>query len=459
MFASLFRWFSVTKNHLFPASKELFISQWREERFIFTDNGEIHNNIVVKGCSPSDYLEILIFKESDRKSVFSIDNNYQPFCCDSRECSRGFLLAQKTDKLTRYISFGTCDNNADQFAAKKKKTKKFDQITFLNNSEPYKINTSDIYTALIANCAEGNISFSGAIEYKSSNALDFRLKCVMNSYIAFFIISLAALIGSYILISKRCPNLSFDHMCILYSYGAYMISSLLNIIFYNIWNLSTIRHHYLLFLAGDAVAVSRAMLAYVVFNTIWQPFEVSKSWIGAFCLILLYPFISDVQGIINVSQIETGNWNLGYGFFSPALFIAIVGMYTAFLFIYYNYTPQDTNTELKKQIYLNLTVTNLLIYIFVALVYTIMRMDYTMWQTKNRYHVGLLFEPIFYFLQNFLTTWYIFKQNELGYESLQENEADKANSLVMNQENEEEEDDEEEQENETLQDLKPMETV
>ena len=86
-------------------------SGYREERFIEIKSGEIQEEIVLHDCTKKQYMEVIVFNESDREKLFPIEQNFQPICCTDKEvnCKKGSIkIAFGHEYYRRYIIRPTC---------------------------------------------------------------------------------------------------------------------------------------------------------------------------------------------------------------------------------------------------------------------------------------------------------------------------------------------------------------
>lgn len=460
----------VSKAHLHGFNDDLFPATWRDERFIYIDNGEIKNQIIVNSCKATDYAEVIIYKETDRKEIFGANNNYQPFCCDSKSCKRGFLIIEgPQEKYSRYIVKGTCNGRTRSSSKRNMKQINATSLTIENINSTYKVNESNIYTALVANCGDGNFTISGSIDFKSSKSLDKRLKHMMYIHIILFLFTTASSLSIYYYSRMKSPLFSFSFFSPLSSLILLGAISLLHIIYYLLWNFNSIQLNFLIFIASIIRSLLQGLLFYSMTRYLRRPYEFPNYSSFIISLLILFLSIISTYSVNKISTVETGNWTLGYGNNFPYLnFFASIVIYSVSLIIYLEYTPDDGNPDAHKDNFVLFTTLNLVLYFSTCILFCVKRMEATMWKTRNFYWVGFVIENIFLIVQIFLTIGFTIVDNDTGYEMIdneQENQTEtkdislvgggfrKTNATFVNDDVEEEETNHDE---ENLDQLTPM---
>ena len=440
--------FGLENARIFSFDQSIIQSGYREEHFLEISSGEIRMDLTVNDCSKKQYMEVVIFKESDRMNIFPKTNNYQPVCCKEKStdnCQHGLIITNpNTINYIHYLIEPTCtqSNYTIPKYLKKRQGYHFKNTTLFplyNINHSFNIQYSTVYSVLVANCSPDNISISGDIKLYQNKAtrhyLDHLLYRFNNQTLCCIIITVLSLIFYGVLFTKNNPNLSSFHKIWIWSLVFCILNQLLKFCYFLIWDNINKKLGILVLLYSVFSGFSFSSMLFLIYNVLeFEHYKHVFYIIISFFLTFGYTYES--YTFINCYTGEQLHWFLGYGKF-PILFIVILSSFFSYIISYSKINLSEGfhanfNSE-KKKLFVNILYIGYIFYFLLTFGFSIYLLDLPFIRVRSIFSYGTLFDQILYMILSHLCGWFIYKHNNEGWAQLNDNESDEPQmSLVGN---------------------------
>jgi hypothetical protein len=390
----LFSWlFFSVGSAIFKFRSTKFSSGEIYQKFFDASDGKIDPNLTISGCTGLCQVELILFREADRKITFP---NQRPECLvDAANPSLSLLPDAPVQKKI----FPLDQNEASS------------DLNFLS---------SGIWGVILSNCGSSDFTITGSISVISpSGRFDSRLRTIwIVSGVLFFItIAFFAFFTFYFVSS---PRVSFYHRLFIGSHVLLCVNLFCYFLMLTSWRILDRPPLLLAILCFISRAASLCLSLFLSFVGLQYPLDVLwKAFLIGFVPLALSSAF-EVYGIVSFANRTTGSWFLGFGPvpFLDFCFISIAS--SAVLFLTARAHHEELSQDGKRRLFLVLLFSVFAAYFIASLAACVVRIGRSLTEARNLEWVAFAIQPLYVIGIQIANGWFWWGFNPAGWNQIQE---------------------------------------
>ena len=399
--------FVLSNSYLFELKKVNLAPGAVIQRHVDTLHSFILTNFSLLNVPANKTLLMYAFEEARRSVIFPNKTNHMAICCpnNSSFCKKGTIYFENIAPVLKKTIHSA-----------KAREQKISNIVLQQISD-FELPRKGLWTILIANCGQKNITVDGsAFLKKYDGSLDMRIKNFYTISILVIIVGVGMIAYNLFMWTTTLPKMLFEHKLMLLLISLFSINGVTSLLFFSTWN-KTGEQNMILLVSDAFLRAFSTVCTYIFTLKQLQKPQENGFWLVFLALIPMFlgTYIEN-KGISNFSEIQTGRWCFGFGF--PCVeFITKVALHT-YVFIYAQVkAPLETSNENRKTL-LGIVFGTLSSFVVMNLTLFIWRFGKNVVETRTSEWVPYTFHAIFMTILLSANAWHVGEYNPEGWETL-----------------------------------------
>ena len=403
-----FFFFNFIHSFVFDFHDERVASGYIMIRHIDTNHGFLISNLSISN-SPSNYsIWLYAYNEAYKNSVFPNKTNHLPMCCPekSSDCKHGSVhFNENVPVVRRKISYQGSTAKAGS------------SEIILNQNTDVEFPRKGLYTVLIANCGNEEVTLNGCgILKKYDGSLDLRVKNFYTISILVIVVSIGMISYNLFMWFTSIPKLMKEHKIMLSLLLLFALNGITSCLFYYKWKSTGNGGSFLMIIDAFIRALSTVSVYMFSIQQLQKPQEKNYYILLIAVLPLLVGCYIENKAIANFSAIESGKWIFGFG--KPCIEFIIKILLHFFVCLYSHMNAPGESSSEGRHIFLGFIFAAFTGYFAMSFSLFIWRFNKTLIQTKASEWVPFALHPILMVFLLLANLWYVGEYNPEGWQTL-----------------------------------------